>query len=142
MVNFGYHAFIWLGEPGEKRERERERFQLAFDTFNNMTTEELDNKKLKENEKVAGMGGGDVKRQVHRLDTLPIDEFPLFMHLPQDASENIPLAALQALLYDGTPEEQALNFKNQGNECYQVGPTGLKDALQFYTKRHRCQVHG
>ncbi|KAI9179635.1 HSP70/90 co-chaperone [Blastocladiella emersonii ATCC 22665] len=63
---------------------------------------------------------------------------PLFMRsLPSDADDaeaNPELAALQSLIYDGTPEEIAENFKNQGNEMYRDGPKYYTHAVQFYTK--------
>lgn len=95
------------------------------------------NAPLQEGELLGGLDREGVKRAVHRLDTLPIEEFPLFMQsLPSDANAgNVPLEALQALLYEGTPEEQARNFKTQGNECYVLGQPGpLRDAIRFYSR--------
>ncbi|CAG8456752.1 8523_t:CDS:2 [Ambispora gerdemannii] len=61
------------------------------------------------------------------------NKVPLFMtELPEE--ENDTLAALQSLLYDGTPEEVAENFKNQGNECFKAGKTKYQDAIAFYSK--------
>ncbi|KAI8084488.1 uncharacterized protein BX664DRAFT_387222 [Halteromyces radiatus] len=58
---------------------------------------------------------------------------PLFMsQLPEE--ENETLAALQSLVYDGTPEEIAENFKNQGNDCFKAGKFKYKDAIGFYTR--------
>ncbi|KAF9101826.1 hypothetical protein BGX27_011321 [Mortierella sp. AM989] len=63
-----------------------------------------------------------------------MDSVPLFMNsLPKDADENPLLQALQDLAYDGTPEEVAENFKNQGNDCFKQGKKFYKDALTFYT---------
>lgn len=65
-----------------------------------------------------------------------MDSIPLFMNSldPELVGEDNPtIAALQALKYDGTPEENALNFKEQGNECFQFGSKKYKDAIQFYT---------
>ncbi|KAG0367936.1 hypothetical protein BGZ54_002967 [Gamsiella multidivaricata] len=63
-----------------------------------------------------------------------MDSVPLFMNkLPEDASENPLILALQDLAYDGTPEEVAENFKNQGNDCFKQGKKFYKDALVFYT---------
>lgn len=77
----------------------------------------------------------DVRGEVDRLEALPISDFPLYMSsVPASAGDNVPLAALQALLFEGTPEEQARNFKTQGNECYGLGPAAFKDALKFYTR--------
>lgn len=96
------------------------------------------NAPLQEGEILGGMDREGVRRAVHRLDTLPIDQFPLFMQTLSgdgDTGENVPLEALQALLYEGTPEEQARNFKTQGNECYVLGKPGpLQDAVRFYTR--------
>lgn len=92
---------------------------------------------LREGEEVAGMDRPAVQRAMHELDTRPLDAFPLFMQdLPpaDEAAANIPLQALQSLLYEGTPADQALNFKNQGNECFLLGPSGYHDALRFYTR--------
>jgi len=65
-----------------------------------------------------------------------MDSIPLFMNSldpDTDYDENPTLAALQALKYDGTPEENAKDFKDQGNECFQAGSHKYKDAIQFYT---------
>ena len=64
-----------------------------------------------------------------------LNETPFFMtKLPDNIEDNVKLQALQALLYDGTPEENAANFKDQGNEAFKIGRSGYKDALVFYTK--------
>jgi tetratricopeptide (TPR) repeat protein len=64
-----------------------------------------------------------------------LNETPFFMtQLPDNMEDNIQLQALQALLYDGTPEENATNFKEQGNEAFKSGRSGYQDALVFYTK--------
>ncbi|KAF9899701.1 hypothetical protein BX616_002887, partial [Lobosporangium transversale] len=63
-----------------------------------------------------------------------MDNIPLFMKsLPEDADENPLIQALQDLAFDGTPEEVAENFKNQGNECFRQGTKYYKDALMYYT---------
>ena len=62
---------------------------------------------------------------------------PFFMKEGPDRKaieSNEHLKALQTLLYEGSPEEIAENFKNQGNACYRIGKTMHKDALAFYTK--------
>ncbi|CAO3627502.1 unnamed protein product [Cunninghamella echinulata] len=69
------------------------------------------------------------------LDNLEeeLNKIPLFMSdLPEE--ENDTLAALQALAYDGTPEEIAENFKNQGNNCFKAGKAKYPDAITFYTR--------
>ncbi|KCV70354.1 hypothetical protein H696_02681 [Fonticula alba] len=47
---------------------------------------------------------------------------------------NTALDALQALLYEGTPEEVANNFKDRGNEAFRAGSAKYATALEFYTK--------
>lgn len=63
-----------------------------------------------------------------------LDSIPLFMrHLPEDdGSNNIALEALQALVYEGTPDEQARNFKDQGNEYFRG--RRYREASAFYTQ--------
>jgi tetratricopeptide (TPR) repeat protein len=63
-----------------------------------------------------------------------INEIPLFMGSIGTKELNVEQEAIQALVYDGTPEEIALNFKNQGNEVYQESPNLWKNALHFYTQ--------
>ncbi|KAJ3275858.1 hypothetical protein HDV01_006724 [Terramyces sp. JEL0728] len=60
---------------------------------------------------------------------------PLFMDsVTDDDMQKDTLAALQSLVFDGTPEEMAENFKIQGNSCFQAGKSKYKDAIDFYTK--------
>lgn len=64
-----------------------------------------------------------------------MDEVPLFMtDLPDNLEENSALAALQALIFDGTPEEVAKNFKDQGNEAFKLGQKGYEDAIKYYSQ--------
>ncbi|KAA1465977.1 TPR-like protein [Dentipellis sp. KUC8613] len=57
---------------------------------------------------------------------------PLFMQsLPED-DDNDAIAALQSLAYEGTPDEIAQNFKEQGNEYYKG--RRWREALGFYTQ--------
>lgn len=64
-----------------------------------------------------------------------MDEVPLFMTDLPDNLEEIPaLAALQSLIYEGSPVEVARNFKDQGNEAYKSGPNGYDDAIKYYTQ--------
>lgn len=70
-----------------------------------------------------------------KLESLSIDETPLFMPELKFNNDNIPLGALQAILEEGTAEERAANFKTQGNECYVLGTIPcLHDAIKFYTR--------
>ncbi|KAL7784851.1 hypothetical protein V8C37DRAFT_395312 [Trichoderma ceciliae] len=58
-----------------------------------------------------------------------LNKSPLFM---TELEENDDIAALQALAYEGTPLENAADFKERGNECFKV--KGYKDAEEFYAK--------
>ncbi|EON96405.1 putative tpr repeat protein [Phaeoacremonium minimum UCRPA7] len=58
-----------------------------------------------------------------------LNKSPLFM---TELEENDDIAALQALAYEGTSLENAVNFKEQGNECFQVKQ--WSDAKEFYGK--------
>ncbi|KAJ9136801.1 TPR-like protein [Coniochaeta hoffmannii] len=58
-----------------------------------------------------------------------LNKHPLFM---TELEENDDVAALQALAYDGTPLENATNFKEQGNECFAARKWA--DAREFYGK--------
>ncbi|KAF5387787.1 hypothetical protein D9615_000043 [Tricholomella constricta] len=61
------------------------------------------------------------------------DSVPLFMKsLPSDDTEDTTLAALQSLAYEGTPDEIAQNFKEQGNEYFKG--KRYREALGFYTQ--------
>ncbi|KAK2459612.1 hypothetical protein APHAL10511_008367 [Amanita phalloides] len=61
------------------------------------------------------------------------DSIPLFMKsLPSEETDNSALAALQSLAHDGTPDEVAQNFKEQGNDCFKG--KRYRDALGFYTQ--------
>ncbi|KAJ3998620.1 40S ribosomal protein S7 [Lentinula boryana] len=67
-----------------------------------------------------------------KLDSL--DSVPLFMRsLPdEDPAENTSLAALQSLVHEGTPDEIAENFKEQGNDYFKG--KRYRDAAGFYTQ--------
>lgn len=54
---------------------------------------------------------------------------PLFM---TELEENDDIAALQAIAYEGTPLENAAEFKERGNECFAA--KGHRDAVEFYGK--------
>ncbi|KAK4125936.1 TPR-like protein [Parathielavia appendiculata] len=61
-----------------------------------------------------------------------LNKHPLFMTELDTSEDNEELAALQALAYDGTPLENAANFKEQGNECFRE--KRWPDAKEFYGK--------
>ncbi|KAK4248135.1 hypothetical protein C7999DRAFT_13898 [Corynascus novoguineensis] len=61
-----------------------------------------------------------------------LKKHPLFMTELDETEDNEQLAALQALAYDGTPLENAANFKEQGNECFRE--KRWADAKEFYGK--------
>lgn len=72
-------------------------------------------------------------KNVKDLDDI-FDNTPLFMRQAPsaDAPENDTLEALKSLMFDGTPDEIAENFKTQATERHQAGQ--LRDALGFYTQ--------
>jgi hypothetical protein len=59
---------------------------------------------------------------------------PFFMtQLPEDdGEENVMVEALKSMAYEGTRDQIAENFKNQGNEA--VGEKRWLDAREFYSK--------
>ncbi|KAF9076545.1 hypothetical protein BDP27DRAFT_1284388 [Rhodocollybia butyracea] len=67
-----------------------------------------------------------------KLDSF--DSIPLFMKtLPdEDPADNVSLAALQSLAHEGTPDEIAENFKEQGNEYFKG--KRYREAIGFYTQ--------
>ncbi|KAK1752099.1 hypothetical protein QBC47DRAFT_389674 [Echria macrotheca] len=81
---------------------------------------------------------GRAPRQGMTLEETVADlkQHPLFMtDLPssgEEQDENPDLAALQALAYDGSPLENALNFKEQGNDSFRA--KRWSDAKEFYSK--------
>ncbi|KAG0269327.1 hypothetical protein DFQ27_004011, partial [Actinomortierella ambigua] len=80
------------------------------------------------------MGRPDWALDPENLDR-DMSQVPLFMqNLTAEALDNPLIQALQELAYDGTPEEVAENFKNQGNECFKQGKKFYKDAIDYYTK--------
>ncbi|KIJ70455.1 hypothetical protein HYDPIDRAFT_105183 [Hydnomerulius pinastri MD-312] len=61
------------------------------------------------------------------------DNIPLFMKsLPEDDTDNVALQALQSLAYDGTPDEIAQNFKEQGNDYFKG--KRYREAIGFYNQ--------
>lgn len=58
---------------------------------------------------------------------------PLFMKsLPSEESEDPVIQALQSLAFDGTPDEIAQNFKEQGNDYFKG--KRHREAMSFYTQ--------
>ncbi|OCH87902.1 40S ribosomal protein S7 [Obba rivulosa] len=61
------------------------------------------------------------------------DSVPLFMKsLPEDAVDDPIISALQSLAHEGTPDEVAQNFKEQGNDYFKG--KRYREALGFYTQ--------
>ncbi|KAF7312063.1 hypothetical protein MIND_00218400 [Mycena indigotica] len=61
------------------------------------------------------------------------DTIPLFMKsLPEEPANDPIIAALQSIAYEGTPDEIALNFKEQGNEYFKG--KRYREAMGFYTQ--------
>ena len=64
------------------------------------------------------------------MSEIPWEENPFFAtSIPEGGNELFD--ALAALKYEGTPDEQATNFKEQGNEWFKLGR--YKDAYMFYS---------
>ncbi|KAJ7056679.1 hypothetical protein C8F01DRAFT_992658 [Mycena amicta] len=62
-----------------------------------------------------------------------LDSVPLFMKsLPEEPADDPMIAALQSIAYEGTPDEIALNFKEQGNEYFKG--KRYREAMGFYTQ--------
>ncbi|KAN0140231.1 hypothetical protein V8E53_002127 [Lactarius tabidus] len=62
-----------------------------------------------------------------------LDSLPLFMNsLPDEPTDNAALSALQSLIHEGTPDEIAENFKEQGNEYFRG--KRYREALGFYNQ--------
>lgn len=70
----------------------------------------------------------------YKVDDDIDDNIFLLQELPEDPTDNPDIAALQSLIYEGTPDEIAENFKDQGNECYNKGKKYYKNAIHFYTQ--------
>ncbi|EDR29497.1 cyclophilin seven suppressor, putative [Entamoeba dispar SAW760] len=65
------------------------------------------------------------------MTNIPWEQNPFFAtEVPENGNELFD--ALAALKYEGTPDEQATNFREQGNECFKVGK--IKDAFEYYTE--------
>ncbi|KAI5124755.1 hypothetical protein M0805_005389 [Coniferiporia weirii] len=64
------------------------------------------------------------------------DSVPLFMRslpgLEDEAHDSTAINALQSLVYEGTPDEIAQNFKEQGNDYFKG--KRYREALGFYTQ--------
>ncbi|KAF9246923.1 40S ribosomal protein S7 [Melanogaster broomeanus] len=62
-----------------------------------------------------------------------LESLPLFMKsLPSEDPSDVALQALQSLVYDGTPDEIAQNFKEQGNDYFKG--KRYREAMGFYTQ--------
>lgn len=80
--------------------------------------------------------GAELPPQLSRISGMTTEEVfadlnksPLFM---TELEENDDVAALQALAYEGTPLENASDFKDRGNECFR--DRLWADAREFYGK--------
>ncbi|KAG1908126.1 40S ribosomal protein S7 [Suillus fuscotomentosus] len=62
-----------------------------------------------------------------------LESTPLFMKsLPSEESNDPVIQALQSLAFDGTPDEIAQNFKEQGNDYFKG--KRYREAISFYTQ--------
>ncbi|KAJ7591417.1 hypothetical protein C8J56DRAFT_935471 [Mycena floridula] len=82
----------------------------------------------------AQVGPQAVSEEVLKNKLAEFDSVPLFMQsLPdEELADNPTLAALQSLAYEGTPDEIAQTFKEQGNEYFQG--KRHREAMGFYTQ--------
>eukprot|EP01104_Vermistella_antarctica_P014094 TRINITY_DN4380_c0_g1_i1.p1 TRINITY_DN4380_c0_g1~~TRINITY_DN4380_c0_g1_i1.p1 ORF type:complete len:363 (-),score=66.44 TRINITY_DN4380_c0_g1_i1:51-1139(-) len=78
---------------------------------------------------------------VYGPERVPFDpswesDCPLFMeNLPENCEDNPALAALQNMQYeDNSPTDMGQHFKGMGNEAFQKGPEGYRDALYLYKR--------
>ncbi|KAF4619617.1 hypothetical protein D9613_005433 [Agrocybe pediades] len=77
---------------------------------------------------------GPSPKQVNEQEALAsFDSIPLFMKsLPDEENLDPTVSALQSLIYEGTPDEIAQNFKEQGNEYFKG--KRYREAIGFYTQ--------
>ncbi|OBZ76696.1 Hsp70/Hsp90 co-chaperone CNS1 [Grifola frondosa] len=62
-----------------------------------------------------------------------LDKIPLFMKsLPSEGADDTAISALQSLAYEGTPDEIAQNFKDQGNDYFKG--RRYREAHGFYSQ--------
>ncbi|KAI6047048.1 hypothetical protein EDC04DRAFT_579844 [Pisolithus marmoratus] len=62
-----------------------------------------------------------------------VENLPLFMKsLPTDSTDDVAVQALQSLAHEGTPDEIAQNFKEQGNDYFKG--KRYREAIGFYTQ--------
>ncbi|TFK29260.1 40S ribosomal protein S7 [Coprinopsis marcescibilis] len=78
-------------------------------------------------------GPKELSREELDVKIAELQGLPLFMQsLPEEESENPMIAALQSLAHEGTPDEIATNFKEQGNNYFKG--KRYREALGFYTQ--------
>ncbi|EOR04963.1 Hsp70/Hsp90 co-chaperone CNS1 [Wallemia ichthyophaga EXF-994] len=87
--------------------------------------------------KLAEIGQTGVKPSLAEPRRAPtekeLNETPLFMKsLPENYQDNDTIQALQSLTFDGSPDEVALQFKEQANDYFKG--KRFKEAIQFYTQ--------
>ncbi|KAH6915212.1 40S ribosomal protein S7 [Coprinopsis sp. MPI-PUGE-AT-0042] len=81
----------------------------------------------------APIGPRELTQEEINAKIASFDDVPLFMKsLPEDDAGNATIAALQDLAYEGTPDEIAANFKDQGNDYFKG--KRYREALGFYTQ--------
>lgn len=62
-----------------------------------------------------------------------VENLPLFMKsLPAEGTDDVAVQALQSLAHEGTPDEIAQNFKEQGNDYFKG--KRYREAMGFYTQ--------
>lgn len=75
-------------------------------------------------EEYRGKSGDDILKDLNKV--------PFFMTELDQSEENPQVEALQAMAYEGDPDEVAENFRRQGNDKFKI--RFFHDAIHFYTQ--------
>ncbi|KAG1715955.1 hypothetical protein ID866_1179 [Astraeus odoratus] len=82
---------------------------------------------------MAFMGPEEAPRVDFDEKLAAVESLPLFMKsLPGEDTTDVAVQALQSLAYEGTPDEIAQNFKEQGNDYFKG--KRYREAIGFYTQ--------
>lgn len=83
-------------------------------------------------EEYRGKSGDDILKDLNKV--------PFFMTELDESEENPQVEALQAMAYEGDPDEIAENFRRQGNDKFKI--RFYHDAIHFYTEalNQKCGV--
>lgn len=82
---------------------------------------------------MAFIGPDEAPREDFDKKMAAVENLPLFMKsLPTDSTDDVAVQALQSLAHEGTPDEIAQNFKEQGNDYFKG--KRYREAMGFYTQ--------